>query len=164
MAKQLGFAVVGCGVIGKMHAERAIAVDGARLVAVVDEIKERAEAFADKYGVPAYTSVQAMLDNPDVDVVTIGTPSGLHGDVTIAAARAGKHVIVEKPIEVTLEKADAMIRACRENGVRLAVISQHRFDPSTVAIKRLVDSGDLGHMLLGEAEVNSYRSQAYYDS
>ncbi|MHB1683672.1 MAG: Gfo/Idh/MocA family protein [Bacilli bacterium] len=164
MTGALGFAVVGCGVVGKMHAEQVQAIENARLVAVVDEVAERAQAFSERYGVPGYTDLSAMLARDDVQVVTVATPSGLHSDVTIRAARAGKHVIVEKPIEVSLTQADAMIRACREHGVKLTVISQHRFDASTVAVKQRIDNGDFGRMMLGEAAVNWYRSQVYYDS
>ena len=164
MADTFGFAVVGCGVIGKTHVDQVNAIEGARLVAVVDEVPERAQAFAERYGVPGYSDLRDALRRDDVHAVTVGTPSGLHGGVAIAAAQAGKHVIVEKPIEVTLAKADAMIRACRGNGVKLAVISQHRFDGATAAVKRRIESGEFGRMLLGEAAVNWYRSQAYYDS
>lgn len=164
MAKEIGFAVVGCGVIGKTHAEQVRAIDGIRLVAVADEIPERADAFAKQYGVPGHTSLAELFARDDVDVVTVGTPSGLHADIAIAAARAGKHVVVEKPIEITLAKADAMIAACRDAGVKLCVISQHRFDPSTVALKRHIDNGRFGRTLLGEAAINWYRSQGYYDS
>lgn len=164
MAREIGFAVAGCGVIGKTHAEQVRAVAGARLVAVADEVPERARAFAEQYGVPGYTDLAELFARDDVDVVTVGTPSGLHAEVAIAAARAGKHVIVEKPIEVTLAKADAMIAACRDAGVKLCVISQHRFDPSTITVKRQIEEGRFGRMLLGEAAVNWYRSQGYYDS
>lgn len=164
MPETIGFAVVGCGVIGRTHVNQVNAIEDARLVAVVDEIPDRAEAFSELYGVPGYTDLHEALQRDDVHVVTVGTPSGLHGDVAIAAAKAGKHVIVEKPIEITLERADAMIAACREAGVKLCVISQHRFDPSTVTVKRRIEQGLFGRMLLGEAAINWYRSQGYYDS
>ncbi len=164
MKDEVGFAVVGCGVIGRTHADQAVSCEGAYLAAVVDEAPERAQAFARRYGVPGYSNLEEVLQREDIDVVTVATPSGSHGDVAMRAARAGKHVIVEKPIEVTLEKADAMITVCRENGVKLCVVSQHRFDPSTIAVKRHIDEGRFGKMLLGEATVHWYRSQAYYDS
>ncbi len=164
MAKQIGFVVVGCGVIGKTHAEQVSAIEGAKLLGVVDEVPELAQKLAEQYGVPGFSRLEDALALPGVDVVTVGTPSGLHGEVAVAAARAGKHVIVEKPIEVNLTKADEMIAECRRHGVKLCVISQHRFDPATIEVKRRVTAGELGNMILGEAAVNWYRSQAYYDS
>ena len=164
MAKQIGFVVVGCGVIGKTHAEQVSAIEGAKLLGVVDEVPELAQKLAEQYGVPGFSRLEDAFALPGVDVVTVGTPSGLHGEVAVAAARAGKHVIVEKPIEVNLKKADEMIGECRRHGVKLCVISQHRFDPATIEVKRRVAAGELGRMILGEAAVNWYRSQAYYDS
>jgi predicted dehydrogenase len=105
-----------------------------------------------------------MLKRDDIDIVSILTPSGMHADIAIDAARAGKHVIVEKPMDITLEKAHAMIHVCRDTGKKLTVISQRRFDPSTARVKEDIDNGKFGRMVLGQAAVNWYRSQAYYDS
>lgn len=158
------FGVLGCGVIGERHAQEILALEDAKLVAVADSVPDRAKAFGDRFGVDWHDDFQALLRRDDVDIVNICTPSGMHADFTIAAADAKKHVIVEKPIDVTLAKADSMIDRCKEAGVKLCVISQHRFDPATVAVKTRIDKGDLGRTILAEAAVNWYRSQGYYDS
>jgi UDP-N-acetyl-2-amino-2-deoxyglucuronate dehydrogenase len=108
-------------------------------------------------------SVEQLLARPDIDVVSVCVPSGNHAEVGIRVAEAGKHVVVEKPVEVTLEAADRLIEACRRNGVKLAVISQHRFDPGMVELRRLVDDGRLGRLILGDAIIKWYRTQQYYD-
>jgi predicted dehydrogenase len=105
-----------------------------------------------------------MIARDDIDIVSVLTPSGLHAEIGIAAARAGKHVIVEKPMDITLERAGALILACREAGVKLCVISQHRFDPAVVALKQAVVEGRLGQLNFGGSHTKWYRSQDYYDS
>ncbi|WP_436663879.1 Gfo/Idh/MocA family protein [Alicyclobacillus acidoterrestris] len=164
MAETLGFGVIGCGVIGHKHAQEIEQLEGARLVAVADAIPLRAEELGGVHGVDWYEDFHQMLCRPDIDIVNVCTPSGMHADIAIEVAKAGKHVIVEKPIDITLAKADAMIQACRDAGVKLCVISQHRFDPSTVRVKQEIAAGSLGKLILGEAAVNWYRSQGYYDS
>lgn len=158
------FGVIGCGVIGERHAQEILALEGAKLVAVADSVLDRAKTFGGRFGVDWHDDFQTLLRRDDIDVVNICTPSGIHADFTIAAADAKKHVIVEKPIDITLQKADNMIRCCKEAGVKLCVISQHRFDPATVVVKKRIDDGDLGRTILAEAAVNWYRSQGYYDS
>lgn len=162
--RTIRFGVIGCGVIGKRHADEISAIEGAKLVAVADSEVDRARAFGEQYGVDWHDDYRALLERSDVDVITICTPSGMHARFTTAAAEAGKHVIVEKPIDITLQKADQMIEACRTAGVKLCVISQHRFDASTVKVKEKLAAGTLGNTILGEAAVNWYRSQGYYDS
>jgi predicted dehydrogenase len=108
--------------------------------------------------------LDALLARPDVDVVCVCVPSGLHAEIGVRAARAGKHLAVEKPVDVTLAAADRLIEAARTAGVALTVISQHRFDPGLVELKRLIDEGALGRLVLGEASTKWYRTQAYYDS
>jgi UDP-N-acetyl-2-amino-2-deoxyglucuronate dehydrogenase len=164
VTREFRFAIIGCGVISERHVEQIAAIDGARLVAVVDIVEEKACKLAEKCGVDWYTDYKQMLKRDDIDIVNILTPSGMHADMAIDAARAGKHVIAEKPMDITLDKAHAMIAACRDAGVKLAVISQHRFDPSTVRIKKSIYEGNFGNLVLGQAAVNWYRSQGYYDS
>jgi UDP-N-acetyl-2-amino-2-deoxyglucuronate dehydrogenase len=135
-----------------------------RLVAVTDVAAGAAAAFAAAHGCPAEPDLGALLARSDVDVVCVCVPSGLHAQIGIQAAKAGKHLVVEKPIEVSLEAADRLIDAARAAGVTLTVISQHRFDPGLVELKRLLDAGALGRLVLGEASTKWYRTQAYYDS
>lgn len=164
MYEVIGFGLIGCGVISRTHIAQIASIPDAKLVAVCDEVYDRAKKTGEETGVAFYTDVAEMLKRDDLDVVCIGTPSGLHAEVGVLAAQAGKHVVVEKPIDVTVENAERLIAACRENGVKLSVISQHRFDASTIRVKDELEKGRLGKLVLCEAAVNWYRSQAYYDS
>jgi predicted dehydrogenase len=159
-----GFGIVGAGVIATMHADALATLPGARLVAVTDVASQAASAFAAARGCAAEPGLDALLARPDVDVVCVCVPSGLHAEVGVRAARAGKHLVVEKPIDVTLAGADRLIEAARAAGVALTVISQHRFDPDLIELKHLLSTGALGRLVLGEASTKWYRSQAYYDS
>jgi UDP-N-acetyl-2-amino-2-deoxyglucuronate dehydrogenase len=160
---RIGVALVGCGIIGAVHARALRQIEGADLVAVVDPVGEKASRLAAEFGCEA-ADLDSALGRSDVDVVSICTPSGLHGPLGAQAAAAGKHVLVEKPIEITLESADAIIAACRGAGVSLGVISQHRFDPGVLALRHLLETGQLGRLLHADVIVKWYRSQAYYDS
>jgi UDP-N-acetyl-2-amino-2-deoxyglucuronate dehydrogenase len=159
-----GFGIVGTGVIAAVHAEAIAALPGAALVAVTDVAAPAAAAFAGARGCAAEPDLDALLARPDVDVVSVCAPSGLHAEIGIRAAKAGKHLVVEKPIDVTLDAADRLIEAAHAAGVALTVISQHRFDPGLIEAKRLLDEGALGRLVLGEASTKWYRSQAYYES
>lgn len=161
----LRFGIIGCGSIGPTHAGAIQQIEDARLVAVADTVAARAENMAETFNVArVYDSHEALLSDADIDVVCICTPSGLHADATIAALRAGKHVIVEKPMEVSLEACDRMIAAADETGKKLSVISQHRFDSATMMVKQAIDEGKLGHIILADATVKWWRTQEYYDS
>jgi len=162
--RTVGFGIVGCGVISKWHAMAVADLPGATLVGVTDAQPERAEQAAARFGTECVPDLDSLLARDDLDVVCVCTPSGLHAEVGVQAARAGKHVIVEKPIDVSLEAADRLITACREAGVRLGVIFQHRFDDGVQALRDLIDSGRLGRLLLGAAATKWYRTQEYYDS
>ncbi len=159
----LRFGVIGLGVNGSKHVSLLSEIPGAQLTAVCDIIDERWQPVSQRYGITGYHDYHQLLAREDIDIINICTPSGLHGDMAIAAAEAGKHAIVEKPMDVSLEKADAMIHAFRRAERKLCVISQHRFDPATVALKAAIDRGELGDLLLAEVTCNWYRSQAYYD-
>lgn len=159
-----GFAIVGCGVISSFHAQSIATIPNARLRAVVDAIPERAERFAAELGVDHYTDLAPMLDRSDVHVACICVPSGLHADIGIQAAAAGKHVVVEKPIDISLEAADRLIDACRRHSVKLTVISQHRFDAGVQRLRAAAASGRFGRLILGDAIMKRYRSRQYYES
>jgi predicted dehydrogenase len=160
----LGFGIIGCGMISAFHARAIAEVRGAKLVACFDTRKESAERFAAENGCAAYDDLDAMLADPRVAIVTIATPSGAHMEPAIAAARAGKHVIVEKPLEITLKRCDRIIAECEKNGVQLGTIFPSRFHDASVRLKRAIDAGRFGRLTLGDAIVKWYRSQAYYDS
>lgn len=163
MTSPYRFGIVGCGVIAPTHARCIAELPGAELSAVCDLIPEKAASLAQQYPADVYTDYEKMFAREDIDVVTVLTPSGLHAEIGIAAARAGKHVIVEKPMDISIERADALIQACRAAGVKLCVISQHRFDPAIVALKQAVVAGRLGQLNFGGSHTKWYRSQAYYD-
>lgn len=160
----LGFGIIGCGMISKFHARAIADVRGSKLTACYNRTLPAAEKLAAEFGGTAYTDLDDFLAHPGLDVVTIGTPSGAHLEPTLAAAKAGKHVIVEKPLEITLKRCDAMIQACREAGVLLGTIFPSRFHRSSQLLKRAVDQGRFGRMTMGDAYVKWYRSQEYYDS
>jgi predicted dehydrogenase len=162
----VGYGIVGCGVIGPWHGE-AIRdhVPAARLVACCDDIPERAREFAARFEIPkVYTRYEEMLADPEVDAVSICTPSGMHADMVIAASNAGKHAMTEKPMDITLPKIDAMIAATRRNGTLLGVIFQRRTSLLWQKVRETVQAGKLGKMVLGDAYLKYYRSQEYYDS
>jgi predicted dehydrogenase len=166
MAKDvIGWGVIGCGTIGPWHAKAVNRLPETRLVAACDVIPERAQQLAQEYGAARwYADYEKLLADPEVDAVSICTPSGLHSDLAVAAAQAGKHALSEKPMDITLAKADAMIAAHRAAGTRLAVIFQRRTSPLWQYLQRVVSEGRLGHMVLGDAYLKYYRSQEYYDS
>jgi predicted dehydrogenase len=133
-------------------------------VACFDTRTASANAFAAANNCTAYDKLDALLGDKRVSVVTIATPSGAHMAPGVAAARAGKHVIVEKPLEITLKKCDRIIAACEKQGVQLATIFPSRFHDSSQRLKRAIEGGRFGRLTLGDAYVKWFRSQEYYDS
>lgn len=158
----IGFGLVGPGMIGRVHAEAIEAIPGAHLVAVCGRSEDKTKEFAERFNAAAYTDYEAFLAHPDLSIVAICTPSGTHAELGVKAAQAGKHAIVEKPIETTLERADKLIAACEESKVQLGVIFQSRLLPAVARIKRAVDEGRLGRLFLGDAYVKWYRAPQYY--
>jgi UDP-N-acetyl-2-amino-2-deoxyglucuronate dehydrogenase len=159
-----GFGIVGAGVISAMHADAIASLPDAQLVAVTDAAPDRALSFAARHDCAAEADLDALLARDDVDVVSVCVPSGLHAEVGIRAATAGKHLVVEKPLDVSLEAADRLISAVSAAGVVMTVMSQHRFDRGLIELRRLLDDGQLGRLVLGEASTKWHRTQAYYDS
>ena len=154
------FAIVGCGTIASTHAEAIRQIeklsDGvdATLVAVYDPVAERAKNFAETFRVPQiHVSEEELLADPQIDALCLCTPSGLHMTTAVEAMQAGKHVVSEKPMDVTVEACDRAIAAEAATGKVLTIISQHRFDPATVAVKAAIDSGALGKIVLANAAV-----------
>jgi UDP-N-acetyl-2-amino-2-deoxyglucuronate dehydrogenase len=155
--------LIGCGRVAPRHAQSISELPQARLVAVADVIEGRAQRFAHDYGAQAYTDFRRLLDRPDVDMVSICTPSGLHAEMAIAAMQAGKHVVIEKPMALSLEDADRIIAAAALTGVKLCVVLQNRYNPPMQDLRRVVDEGRLGRLILGNATVRWYRPQEYYE-
>ncbi len=159
-----GFGVIGCGMISRFHAKAIADLDNARLIACFDTFPGAADKLAAETGCRGYDNLDEMLANPEVTVVVVGTPSGAHLDPALAAANAGKHVIVEKPLEITLDRCDTLIETCQKQNVKLSAIFPSRFHDSSVAVKRAVDAGRFGRLTLGDSYVKWFRPQAYYDS
>jgi predicted dehydrogenase len=158
-----GFGIIGCGMISHFHAKAIGEIGGARLVACFDTVAEAADRLAHETGCRAYHRLEDLLADARVDLVTIGTPSGAHMEPAVAAARAGKHVLVEKPLEITLRRCDRIIRECRKHKVVLSTIFPSRFHASAQMMKRAVAQGRFGRLTMGDAYVKWYRTQQYYD-
>jgi UDP-N-acetyl-2-amino-2-deoxyglucuronate dehydrogenase len=164
--RPLRLGIIGCGRIAPRHAQaiRDIPEEkGVVLAAACDLVESRAVHFTNTYGGTMYTDHRRLLDDPTIDVVSICVPSGMHSQIGIDAARAGKHVLVEKPIALTLEQADSLIEICNQNNVTLGVVLQNRFNPPMRELRALIDSGKLGRLLLGSATVRWFRPQEYYE-
>ncbi len=159
-----GFGIVGCGMIAAFHVKAIEDIRGAKVVACFDNFPDSAKRFAEQNGCTAYGKLADMLADPEVDVVTICTPSGAHMEPAVAAANAGKHVIVEKPLEITLKRCDKIIDACKKNNVVCSPIFPSRFHGPSLEMKRAVDKGRFGTVTVGDAYVKWFRTQAYYDS
>jgi UDP-N-acetyl-2-amino-2-deoxyglucuronate dehydrogenase len=164
MTKKLQFGIIGCGVIGRVHAQAITSLPDAQLVAVADIIPERAQELAEAFHATPYSDFQEMLAREQLDVVDVCTPSGMHGEHACQVMRSGRNVIVEKPMEISRAAIEEMLRVQQETGVKMAVISQHRFDPATGQVHDLVDEQAFGQLVLGNAIIPWWRSQAYYDS
>jgi UDP-N-acetyl-2-amino-2-deoxyglucuronate dehydrogenase len=157
-------ALIGCGRISRNHLEAIGKVDGLELVAVADSDLARAEAVGAAQGVPAFGSVDEMLVKAPSDLVAICTPSGLHPPHGILAARAGRHVLTEKPMAISLEAADQLVQACDAAGVHLFVVKQNRLNPPIQLLKRAVDKGRFGRLYMANVTVRWTRPQEYYDA
>src|SRR5579883_2803783 len=164
MAEKFRFGIIGCGVIGPVHAAAINSLPDAQLLAVADTFFESAQKLAAAYGATPYSDSAEMLAREQLDVVTVCTPSGMHGQDAIRVMRSGRHVIVEKPMEISRAALDEMLRVQQEMGVKLAVISQHRFDPAAQQVYALVQEKAFGRLVLGNALIPWWRSQGYYDS
>ncbi len=161
-----GFGIIGCGMIAEFHARAIAEIPDSQLVAAFS----RSEANGAKVAALSlgecrvYDDLDAMLAHPGLNVVCVCTPSGAHLEPAVKAARAGKHVVVEKPLEITVPRCDAIIRACDEANVRLCAIFPSRFSPANMALKAAIDSGRFGRLTLGDTYVKWWRTQEYYDS
>ncbi|MDR0380132.1 MAG: Gfo/Idh/MocA family oxidoreductase [Candidatus Accumulibacter sp.] len=162
--RKVRYGIIGAGMIANFHAKAIGAVEDAQLTAVCGNDPARAEAFARKHGIAFYNRFDMFLERAPIDAVTIATPTGLHADVAIPAARAGKHVLCEKPLDATPEKSWSIVEACRENGVILAPIFQFRFGAGAMKMKRAIDAGRFGRILFVSGHIKWWRSQEYYDS
>ncbi|NJD03520.1 MAG: Gfo/Idh/MocA family oxidoreductase [Ruminiclostridium sp.] len=161
--KELGFGIIGCGMISNWHAEAIRAIRATRLVGVTDTNEKSAFEFAQKNSTVVYHSVEDLLASPEINVICICTPSGMHAPLSVKAANAGKHILLEKPMALNLKEADEIIAACEANNVKMEVISQLRFADAVKQLKNIVMRGDLGRLVSGDIYMKYYRSQEYYD-
>lgn len=160
--RSVRYGIIGCGAIYKTHADALANVANAKLTAVYDILPDRACQAAESYPCASAKTLAELFDQ--VDAVIVCTPSGLHSELGIQAVQAGKHVLVEKPIDTTLEKAQALVDAAKRAGIRLSTISQHRFSNAVRRTREAAQNGELGQLLAGDATIKWYRTQAYYDS
>ncbi|RIU94758.1 Gfo/Idh/MocA family protein [Oceanobacillus picturae] len=159
----MNFAIVGCGFIAKKHAKAIQEVESANLIAVSDKLPSAMQPYVEEYGADAYESLDEMLLREDIDVVSVCTPTGLHAPLAIKVADSKKHVILEKPIAMTLEETDEIIEACNRNEVKLSIVHPNRFRPVVKELRKILDQNLLGKISHANATVNWNRNQAYYD-
>ena len=161
---ELKFALLGCGRISRKHIDAIEKADDAKLVAVCDSDAKRASAVASKLGIPYFTDLDEMLKSvPDIDVVNILTPTGFHAEHAVKVATYKKHIVVEKPMAMRLEDADEMILACDRAGVRLFVVKQNRYNLPVQRLRRVLEAGRFGKLVMGTVRVRWCRRQEYYD-
>lgn len=160
----MNFGIIGSGMIAQFHAKAIDAMDGSQLRSVYSRNPKSSQAIADENGCAAYSDLDAFLADPELDIVTIATPSGAHLDPALAAVRAGKHVICEKPLEITTARIDRMIAEGEKQGVTISGIFNRRFNPALLALKKAIDAGRFGQIAMADAYIKWYRDQAYYDS
>jgi predicted dehydrogenase len=158
-----GFGIVGIGMISEFHAKAINAMESGELVACCSRSQQKAEDFAGEYGGIPYSSLDDFLRDENLDIITVCTPSGAHLEPALGAIQAGKHVIVEKPLEITLKRCDRIIQAAEEKNVKLAGIFPARFHGAPQLIKQAVAENRFGVITLGDAYIKWYRSQEYYD-
>jgi UDP-N-acetyl-2-amino-2-deoxyglucuronate dehydrogenase len=159
---QIGTALIGCGKVGHTHAQAFATLDESDFVAVCSRDHAKAGAFAAEYGVKAYTDVEALLKDPDVQMISVCTPQHTHSPLAVACAYAGMHVLVEKPMAVDLDSCDQMIEAATRTGIKLGVISQRRFYEPVQRVKQAIQAGKIGPPILGTVTVMGWRDEAYY--
>jgi UDP-N-acetyl-2-amino-2-deoxyglucuronate dehydrogenase len=156
------FGIIGAGLIADFHAKAIGDIANAKLIGCCDKIIDKAKKLADKYGVHVFGTYQEMLKNSGIDIVTIATPSGFHAEPAIAAAQAGKHVLCEKPLDVTLERIDSMIEAHEKSGTYLGGIFPYRFNDMMSPLREAINTGRFGNITYAGIYVPWWRTDGYY--
>ena len=163
MPEEVGIGLVGLGMAGRTHVREIAHLDGARVTAAFGRDRDKVRAFADEFDIAnAYSDYESFLSDPHVDVVDVLTPHGVHLDYAVPAADAHKHVIVEKPLEIDIERSRAIIDACHRNHVTLGVVHQMRFGQWARRLKQAADDGELGELILVDGIEKAYRGPEYY--
>ena len=160
--KHTHFGIVGCGTISRVHADAINQLENASLTAAFSRNSERQKSFSESFGIAGYSDYKEFLSREDLDVVVLCTPNGTHLDYGMEAADAGKHLVIEKPLEITTGRARKLIDHCRNKGVRLAVIYQNRFIEDVQRMKQAIDDGLIGEIVMARASIKWYRDQSYY--
>lgn len=160
--QSVGVAVVGLG-RGKTHVKALKYTTGAELLAVCDMNEEAAEKVAGEYEADAYTDLQLLLKRDDIDLVHICTPSGTHAEMALRVAESGKHALVEKPLDISLERIDEVVHAFENRNLKLGCVFQNRFAPVNRLMKQAIDEGRLGKLIMANAHIKWFRNQQYYD-
>ena len=158
------FGIVGCGMIAEFHAAAIREIPNATLVAVADVVEAAAKRAGERHKIDWHVGHEALVERDDIDIVSVCTPSGLHRNAAVDAANSGKHVVVEKPLETTLAKCDAIIEAADKTGVKLCGVFPSRFHQCNQVVKQAVDAGRFGRLTLADVYNKWWRSQEYYDS
>ena len=161
---QVGFGIIGCGNIAPIHAEAISNVRGAKLVAVADVVELNANRLGQQYSAEVYSDYHEMIERDDIHAVSLCVPSGLRAEIAEVCAKAGKHILAEKPLEVSMKRINRIIAAADAAGVKLACIFQNRFADGAIRVRKAIDQGRFGRLVLGDAYIKWYRSQEYYDS
>lgn len=162
--KTISFGIIGCGVISEWHASVIEEIEGAKLIGAFDRNIDRLAEFCEKHACKMYTDLTEFLADTEMDAVSVCTPSGAHAPLVIAAANAGKHIVVEKPMAITKEQLDDIVEAVERNGVQLTSIAQCRYGDEVQRVKKMIENGELGELLLGDVYMKLYRSPEYYAS
>src|SRR5690349_856500 len=160
--KNFGFGIVGAGMISHFHAKAIGEIPNASLIGVHSVVN--ADNFAKQHNCTAYATLEEMLANPEIDIVCICTPSGVHMEPAVTSIEAGKHCLIEKPLEVTVERCDKILEAARKAGVKVGSIFPSRFYETSMQLKKTIDEKRFGDLVLGDAYVKWYRTEAYYKS
>ena len=162
--KTIGFGIVGAGTISDIHALAIRNIPNAKLIGVYSTTKSKSDAFAARYDCISYDSLQALLAVAEIEIVCVCTPSGVHLEPAVDCLKAGKHCVIEKPLEVTLERCDEIIELAGKTGLKVAVIFPSRFYEASQQIKEAIEQSRFGNLVFGDAYVKWSRSEAYYQS
>lgn len=162
--KTINFGIIGCGVISEWHASVIEELEGAKLLGAFDQNTERIQPFCEKHNCQVFTTLEELLACEEIDAVCVCTPSGVHEPLVVAAANAGKHIVVEKPMAITKEQLSNIVAAVERNGVQLTSIAQCRYGDTIQFVKNFIADGKLGKLLVGDVYMKLYRSPEYYAS
>ena len=161
---KVGFGIIGCGVIAPIHADAIGRIPDAKLVAVSDVVEKNVKSMSEQYNAVPYSDYKEMIKRDDVHAVSLCVPSGMRLEIAEACAAAGKHILAEKPLEVNSDRINKLIAAVDAAGVRLGCIFQYRYADGPMQIRKALDDGRFGKLVLGDAYIKWFRSQEYYDS